>query len=215
MRFVVLYGPPGCGKVMRAREMASALPGPTGEDLTAVAWIQHGVHGLSVADSRVRAPAFRAPHHTVSETGLIGLWERRRSNPHARMFPGEATLAHAGCLLLDELPEFRLSALDALGRALYAGKRTFWHHEDPVSIPAAPALVIATANPCDCGWADYPGRTCKCGEARVARYLERLHRCLYLVSRERSWEWFRGSPIELTAASSSASPSFSPMAGAP
>jgi magnesium chelatase family protein len=108
---------------------------------------------------------FRAPYHKISEAGMIGggTWP----------CPGEVSLAHCGTLLLDEIPEFRRTVLDALASSLQAG--VVGHHRKGVmhTFPAVPAIVVGTANPCPCGFA---GSTCecKCSSSSRARHEARL-----------------------------------------
>lgn len=133
---VLLVGEPGSGVVMQARARAARLPQPSPEELRAVraVWSVAGilVDGLSVA--------FRAPHHSVSDAGLVG----------SRGRPGEVSLAHGGCLLLDEVADFRRSALQALTYALRQGVAVTPNGRSlPPSFPARPQLVIGTCAPKD------------------------------------------------------------------
>lgn len=156
---LLLVGPPGAGKTMGARYIHSVLPPLTregAEDLTLI----YSAAGL-ISDQFVCARPFRAPHHSVSDAGLIG------GGPQIR--PGEVTLAHNGVLFLDELPEFRRSGIEAVATALRNGVVRFRDG----GLPAAPFVVIASANPCPCGYAG-TSRSCRCSEDARRRYDERL-----------------------------------------
>jgi magnesium chelatase family protein len=159
-RKVLLIGPPGSGKIAHARRMCESLPALEQNDAAIAAWIRHGA-GLPDHGSR---PVFRAPHHTVSDAGLVGLRGR----------PGEVSLAHGGCLLLDELPEFRRAAIGELGYVLRQGERPMITRlGDHVRLPARPRLLVAAANVCPCGY-EGTSRPCTCSERSRAAYAERL-----------------------------------------
>jgi magnesium chelatase family protein len=171
MRRVLLLGPPGSGKVTRARAMTRALPPVDERTALEQAWI---VYGARLRERAAGEHPFRAPHHTCSEAALIGggHWAR----------PGEASLAHGGALLLDELAEFRESAINALAHVLNAqGSLCKWQGTT-LWIPARPQLLIASSNACPCGHLGVAeGRSCSCSRraiasytARIASYAERL-----------------------------------------
>ena len=158
-------GPPGAGKTMLARRLPSIMPPLLIDEALDVTAIQ-SVAGLLAPDHGIvmRRP-FRAPHHTVSAAGLVGGGDPVR--------PGEVSLAHGGCLFLDELLEFRASVLEALRQPLEDGHVTICRARARVAFPARP-LVIAAVNPCPCGFAgDRLGR-CACSPERIRHYRAKL-----------------------------------------
>lgn len=171
-RRVLLVGPPGSGKIALARRMAAALPAPDHRTAVERAGILDAAYASSnePMDERMLA-AFRAPHHTVSEAGLVG-------GGGTRVRPGEASLAHGGCLVLDEIAEFRRSAIEALGYALRNGVARHIRGGHEVVFPARPALVVACANVCPCGRRGTEGGiarlACTCSPESLARWSARL-----------------------------------------
>jgi magnesium chelatase family protein len=162
---VLFVGPPGAGKTMLARRMPSILPLLTYTEALETTAI-HSVAGLVSAERGIVAERpFRAPHHTVSEQGLVGGGDNPR--------PGEVSLAHNGVLFLDELGEFRRSALEALRQPLEDGRVCIVRTRAQAEFPARPVLVAAM-NPCPCGYFGHPTRACTCGEAQRRRYRTRF-----------------------------------------
>jgi magnesium chelatase family protein len=164
MRKMLLLGPPGSGRTTLARQMAGELPALEGRTLVEASWIWWGSRVLDADKVGFTKPPFRAPHHTVSEAGLVGsFWKTFR--------PGEASLAHGGCLFLDELAEFRKSCVESLGRVLMAGESTLLGQD--AKLPAKPALLVASSNVCPCGWTGTP-RPCLCKGDQIERWNARL-----------------------------------------
>ncbi len=166
---LLLAGPPGIGKSMLARRLPGILPVLDDASALEVTRI-HSVAGLLPPGAGlVRTPPFRAPHHTASAAAVVG----GGSTPR----PGEATLAHHGVLLLDELPEFPRPVLEALRQPLEDGTVAVARVGGRVVFPARFQL-IATMNLCPCGARGDPAVECTCSPQRIDRYRERLSRAL-------------------------------------
>jgi len=161
---VLMVGPPGAGKTMLAERLVGLLPDLTDADALDVARVHSAAGQLHTADSLVRRPPFRSPHHTASVVALIG-------GGTSVLRPGEISLASSGVLFLDELGEFPASHLDSLRQPLEAGRVTVVRAAVGATLPARFLLVAAT-NPCPCGFA--PDVSCRCSPAQVARYCRRL-----------------------------------------
>jgi len=161
----ILIGPPGSGKTMLARRVPTILPPMNLTEALETTKI-HSVAGLLGSDATlVQTRPFRAPHHTISDAAMIG----GTSNPR----PGEISLAHHGVLFLDELPEFRRSVLEVLRQPMEEHRVTISRARISVEFPAG-FMLIASMNPCPCGYYNHPEKECVCGAGVVKKYLNRI-----------------------------------------
>lgn len=161
---LLFVGPPGSGKTMLARRLPTIAPPLTFEERLESSVIA-SVAGALKGEPLLSERPFRAPHHSLSQVALSGGGTRCR--------PGEVSLAHNGVLFLDELPEFRRSALEALRQPLEDGEIVIARAEHVLSYPARFTLVAAM-NPCPCGYYGDPTRTCACPERSIRAYLSRV-----------------------------------------
>jgi magnesium chelatase family protein len=162
---LLFTGPPGAGKTMLARRLPGLLPPPNLDEALTITTI-HSVAGLLPAGAGLaRARPFRAPHHTCSDVALVGGGSVPR--------PGELSLAHAGVLFLDELPEFSRRVLETLRQPLEHGSVHIARAAKSVVFPAR-VMLVGAMNPCPCGFAGSPRRVCRCPPSTVERYRRRL-----------------------------------------
>lgn len=162
---LLMIGPPGSGKSMMAKRLPTILPDITFEEALETTRI-HSVSGkLGLNASLVTRRPFRAPHHTISDAGLIG----GGSVP----MPGEVSLAHNGVLFLDELPEFKRNALESLRQPLEDGEVTISRSAMSVKFPCK-FLMAGTLNPCQCGFLGDTSRECSCTGQMIRKYRSRI-----------------------------------------
>lgn len=161
---VLLVGPPGAGKSMLAKRLPGILPDMSGGEALETTEI-HSVAGLTSREKPlVTQRPFRCPHHTLSASAMAG---------GAQLQPGEISLAHNGVLFLDELPEFHRDVLEVMRQPLEDGLVTISRASGSAAYPAGFMLVCAM-NPCRCGWYGHPSDRCRCTEAAVRKYHEKL-----------------------------------------
>jgi magnesium chelatase family protein len=159
---IALYGPPGTGKTMLARAFTGILPPLTKEEVLAVTRI-HSLAGKST--TLITHPVLRSPHHTSSHVSLVG----GGANPR----PGEVTLAHLGVLFLDEFPEFEKRVIESLREPLEEGQITVSRAKGSFTFPAS-CTLIASMNPCPCGYMGSKLKRCICKSSDVDRYARKL-----------------------------------------
>lgn len=162
---IIMVGPPGSGKTMLAKRISGILPPLSINEALETTKI-HSVAGkMGKDDSLICVRPFRAPHHTISDVALVG----GGSYPQ----PGEISLAHNGVLFLDELPEFRRSVLEVMRQPLEDRKIIISRSKYSIEYPSS-FMLIASMNPCPCGFYNHPEKECTCGPGVVRKYLGRI-----------------------------------------
>src|SRR5579872_846512 len=162
---LLMIGSPGTGKTLLAQRLATILPDLSPEESIETTQIYSAVGLLTPGQSLLLQRPFRAPHHTVSEAGLVG----GGSTPS----PGEISLAHHGVLFLDELPEFNRRTLEVLRQPLESGNVTISRAMGSVTFPAS-LMLVAALNPCPCGYRGDPRRSCNCSPLQIERYIGKI-----------------------------------------
>ncbi|MCU0375663.1 MAG: YifB family Mg chelatase-like AAA ATPase [Chitinophagaceae bacterium] len=161
----ILIGPPGAGKTMLAKRLPTILPPLTLMEALETTKI-HSVAGkLPENSTLVSRRPFRSPHHTISDVALVG----GGGNPQ----PGEISLAHNGVLFLDELPEFKRTVLEVMRQPMEERRVTISRAKIALDFPAS-FMLIASMNPCPCGYYNHPDKECTCPPGAVGKYLNKI-----------------------------------------
>jgi magnesium chelatase family protein len=161
----ILIGPPGAGKTMLSKRIPTILPPLTLSEALETTKI-HSVAGKLAGNATlISQRPFRSPHHTISDVALVG----GGGNPQ----PGEISLSHNGVLFLDELPEFKRTVLEVMRQPMEERRVTISRAKISLDFPAS-FMLIASMNPCPCGYFNHPDKECTCGPGMVQRYLNKV-----------------------------------------
>ncbi len=162
---LIMVGPPGSGKTMLAKRISGILPPLTFDEAIETTKIYSITGSLKKGEALITKRPFRAPHHTISDAGLIG-------GGHIPK-PGEVSLAHNGVLFLDELPEFKKNVLEVMRQPLEDQKVTISRAASAITYPSA-LMLVAAMNPCPCGYLSDPKHECKCTPKQIQRYRSKI-----------------------------------------
>ena len=162
---LLMVGPPGSGKTMLAKRLPSIMPTLTAEESIETTRIYSSLGRLQQGQPLMAIRPYRAPHHTISNAGLVG-----GGSPPS---PGEISLAHNGVLFLDELPEFDRRTLEVMRQPLEDRIVTISRALRSTTFPAN-FMLVAALNPCPCGFRTDPRRNCTCGPTQIERYMSRI-----------------------------------------
>ena len=162
---MLMLGPPGVGKTMLAQRIPTLMPELSLEEALETTLVYSVLGRLPSESPLLSVRPFRAPHHTVSDAGLIGGGAVPR--------PGEISMAHHGVLFLDEMPEFSRDSIEALRQPLEEGVITVTRAHGAVTFPAK-VMLVASMNPCPCGFAGSPSKACLCVPSQIQKYLSKV-----------------------------------------